>query len=299
MRSRSIIVAVLCLLLMACERTELYGDLSQSQANEILVVLHQHHIDAKLYKELRQNNPFYSITVDPDDLDAARALLSEFNLPRLRKPGLGEVYKDNSPIPTKEEQHAKYLFAKQNDVINAIESIESVVSAEVIITIPQEQEFGSEQEPERPSASVVVRARPTSDAVALLTQSELQRFVANAVEGLDPRDVAVMITYSGSPAAASATGDHLQLPPLVGTAGPDGATSTVAASETVPFAGLAVGAESVGRLKLYLIIFLVLVAALSLGLVVMVVQSSRMRQGSAVLPALPEAEQPPQLEAGE
>lgn len=299
MRSKCLMVAALSLFLMACERTELYGDLSQSQANEILVVLHRHHIDAQLHKELRQNNPFYSITLDPDDLDAARALMSEFNLPRLRKPGLGEVYKDNSPIPTKEEQHAKYLFAKQNDVINAIESIESVVSAEVIITIPQEQEFGSEQEPERPSASVVVKARPTSDAVALLTQSELQRFVANAVEGLDPRDVAVLITYTGTSAAGAATGDHLALPPAAGATSPEAAKISGPSEETVPFAGLAVSSESVGRLKLYLVIFLILVAALSLGLVVMVVQASRARQGGAPLPALPEAEQPPQLEAGE
>ncbi|MBI2343179.1 MAG: hypothetical protein HYV02_02400 [Deltaproteobacteria bacterium] len=293
----------LCLLLLCvgCEKKDLYSDLEQNDANEILVLLTQHGIQATLAKEVRQNQTSYNVRVDDDDMDQARGLLQEHNLPRSKRPGLHDIFQEPGFIPTPQEQRARFLLAIEGEVVNALQKIPDVVDADVNVTLPSQEEFGSEQTPERPTASVVLKVRPTEQAVATLTEAKIQRFVANSVEKLDPRDVTVILTYTGEPAGGILPGQSLILPSIPSSKKGEKPAigSGAAAGETVTVVGLSIRPESAGRLKLYIGIFLGLLAILSLGLVVMVVQASRMRQGrDESPPALEGGELPPQLGAG-
>ncbi len=297
-------VPLLCLLLAlmvtACEKKELYGNLDQRDANEIVVQLYRSGIDAKLTQVTRQNRTTYSVQVDADDLDRARAIMNENNLPRIAHPGLADVFKDPGFIPTPQEQKARYVMALKGEIINSLEKIPDVVEADALVNIPNEEEFGSDEAPRKPTASVVLKVRPTEQAMQTLTESKVQRFVSNAVEKLDPRDVSVILTYVGEPREGIRPGQSLI---LSDTDVEDGATvnENSGGGEIVSVAGLNISPDSVKRLKLYLGLFLILVAALSFGLVVMVVQASRMRQAqSQIAPQLAESEDhdAPQLSSG-
>lgn len=275
-------VALLCL---ACQKSELYHDLNEEDANEIMVLLMQNDITAKKVKEVRQNQVSWTIQVEPAKIATARSLLVEHNLPRRREAGLTGVYSKQGLIPTPDEQKARYLMALKGEIINSLESIPDVASAEVVLNIPSQETFTSTQEQQRPTASVVVKVRPTEQAMANLTEAKIQRFVANAVEKLDPRDVAVIITYTAQPAQGVMPGQTLVLPsdvtkPVAKTPeGPKGPTVTVA--------GVEVSATSSRRLKVYFGLFLGLLALLSLGLVGTILQAVRLRRGAGGVEGAP------------
>lgn len=290
-------------LLIGCQRVEVYGELDQAEAHEILVLLNHGGLAAKLVKETRQNETFYGVTVDPDDLDQARALLTEHNLPRKKKQGLADVFQQPGFIRTPQEEKARFLLAMKGEIETALEKVPDVVETHVVLNMPSQEDFASDAEAQKPSASVVLKVRPTEQATATLTEEKIQRFVANAVEKLDPRDVSVILTYTGAPSGGILPGQSLILPPAAqaGAAGNSAAKSgsgAAADADTTTIAGMTMSSASVGRLKLYLGIFLALLAGLALGLIVMVVQASRMRE-QIQQQALPPAGAPPQLQAGE
>lgn len=303
MRSRWGLAIVLALFCAACGEVEVYGDLSQADANEMVVLLAQSGLAAQLTKITKQNETKYGVQVPKAEIDRARAILQQNNLPKQKKPGLAEIYKSSGPIPSAQEQRARYILALKGEIVNALEQkIPDVIEADVLLNIPTEEPLSIDAVPQKPSASVVLKVRPTEQALATLTEEKIQRFVANAVSKLDPRDVSVIVTYVGSPPGAILPGQGVILPQASNTpTKPNAAMVNArgAEEETVSIAGIQVNAESAGRLKLYLGLFLGLLAALSLGLIVMVIQSSRLRDQSAGNPELlPPMAPPPQLGVG-
>ncbi len=304
MRRSLLVLALLLVCAIACEKSVVYGDLNQSDANEILVLLTKHGVQVSLKREVRQNQIYYSIVVNPDELDRARALLDENNLPRKKKPGLADIFAQPGFIPTPEEQKARYLLALRGEIINSLEHIPDVVEANVIINVPSPEGLDAKDVPQKPTASVVLKVRPTEQSVATLTEAKVQRFVANSVEKLDPRDVAVIITYTVLPASGMPGQGVVLSPEAQRGPGKETKVHPPVDGESVSVAGLSVSPESAGKLKLYLGLFLGLLALLSVGLVAMVVQATRMRQEMRDIrehPALESGapdQEPPQLQAG-
>ena len=105
------LIAVLCLVVMllaSCGRIELYQNLTEEEANEILVLLSENNIRATKKKVIVQNETSYSIDVREADMVKSRSLLLQHNLPRRKELGLTGVYKEKGLIPTPDEQKARY-----------------------------------------------------------------------------------------------------------------------------------------------------------------------------------------------
>lgn len=264
-----LLILFIALAFTACREIELYHDLSEEEANDMLVVLQQEGVGVSKAKEVKQNETFWIVKVDSKRLADARRLLVEHNLPRKKELGLSGVYKEKGLIPTPDEQKARYLLALKGEIINSLLKIPEVIDADVVINIPTPDEFvqpGAKEK--RPTAAVLIKARPADSAMSSLSEAKLQQFVANSVENLNPRDVSVIITYISQPHQGLMPNQTLILP---------------AKSDSMPrpitrIAGVEVTNASQGRLKLYLAIFFVLLAVMAAGLVVTVIRASRIRQ---------------------
>lgn len=269
------------ILLVSCAKTELYHNLSEDEVNEILVVLHENGISASKKKEVVQNEVTWTIAVESRDLPKARSLLLERNLPRRKQPGIEDIYKDKGLIATADEQKARFIIGMRGNLINALRKNPDVIDADVVINVPDKEEFGSSDasQKKRPSASLIIKVRPTTESQATLTESKLQRVVASAIPDMDPRDVTVIISYvGGAPVGGSLPGQAL---PVVTAGGPSIVPSSAApakSSSTVTVAGVDVSPESSNRLKLYLGVFLGLLALLSIALIITVIHTHRVRQ---------------------
>lgn len=267
-------------LLVSCAKTELYHNLSEDEVNEILVVLHENSISANKKKEIVQNEVTWTVSVESHDLPKARAILVERNLPRRKQPGLEEICKEKALIATADEQKCRFIVGTRGNIINALRKNPDVVDADVVINIPDKEEFGSPDaaQKRRPTASLVIKIRPTAEAQATLTEARLQRVVASAIPDMDPRDVTVIMSYVGGAPVGSFPGQAL---PVVTAGGPVAlppGMRTPKSLSTVTVAGVEVAPESSNRLKIYLGVFLGLLALLSIALIVTVIHTHRVRQ---------------------
>lgn len=269
-----IVVLIVLVCFTGCRKTDLYHGLSEEEANEILVVLNSQGIDATKVQEVKQQEVFWTIQVDPKRINDAQRVLVDHNLPRKKELGLSGVYKEKGLIPTPDEQKARYLLALKGEIINSLKEIPDVVDADVVLNIPTPDEFASPTAKEkRPTASVVVKARPTDTAQEALSEAKIQQHVANTVENLNPRDVSVIITYIAPPKRGLLPGQSLILP----SASEQQAKQSVNERPVTRIAGLEVVGESHGKLRVYLAVFFLILAALAVVLIFTIVRSNRIR----------------------
>ena len=286
----------LCLLLLlfitACGKEILYQDLEERDANEILVVLYKHGIDAAKLKQEGTQEVAYMVQVPRDKIQDARRILVENNLPRKKELGFSGICKEKGLIPTPEEEKCRKLLALKGEIINSLERVPGVIDADVVLNIPEVSEFAATEEAakKRPTASAVIRVRK-GEVGYDVREGNVQRFISNAVENLDPRDVTVIISYVDSPTEALAQGP--QSPP-------SGEEGTVAEGngEVATIAGLNMEQDSLQRFKIYAIIFLVILIGISSALILNVIKLTRMRQELKVSRAHGVAAGTPLLEGG-
>lgn len=284
----------LCLL-TACTQDPLYQDLTERDANEILVVLYHNGVDASK-KRIEKGQEFsYIISVPRGQLQQARQILVTNNLPHEKQLGFSGICQEKGLIPTPEEEKCRKLLALKGEIINSLEKIPGVIQADVVLNIPIASEFSTDGVEKKPTASAILRMRKDSEGESV-TESRIQRFISNTVENLDPRDVSVIVSYSESPEKILAGG------PL----SPTSMASTEAAGKigNVGIAGLSMHEGSLKRFKIYATCMLVLLLGVSAALIVNVIKLTRMRQelkvskAQAGLSELPSGETPPLLADG-
>jgi len=268
------------LFIAGCNRVAIYHNLSEEDANAMIVLLQENGIEAEKVREVQQNEVYWSVEVSKEDLSRARQLLVHHNLPRQKALGLTGVYKEKGLIPTPDEQKARYLLALKGEIVNSLLKIPEIVEIDVVLNIPTKEEFSDDtgKSQKRPTASVVVRVSQTTDARELITESKIKEFVANSVEGLNPRDVAVIITYLPGPEKFVATQDY-RLPK--GAASSKDVVKAKDEKRESKLVGLNLTEESKERLKIYLLIFFVALVLLSSGLIIAIVYASRLRRKSS------------------
>lgn len=298
----------LVLVLTACGQENLYQDLSERDANEILVVLYQSGIDARKVRIEGTQDVTYTIQVPKNEIKDARRILVANNLPKRKELGFSGICKEKGLIPTPEEEKCRKLLALKGEIINSLEQVPGVINADVVLNIPEVDEFSTgEGAKKKPTASAVVRVNKDQVTGYEIREVNLQRFISNAVENLDPRDVTVIISYVESPVKVLAKG-----PQAAATPGPESAVSNPGALSTI--AGLTLHQESLQRFKIYAVVFLVILIGVSAALILNVIKLTKMRQelkvsrahgaglGSmAATPLLEEGSQgaSPQLQSGE
>jgi type III secretion protein J len=277
-RTLAAIFIIAAFFMTGCGRVALYQNLSEEDANEILVLLSEKGIKATKTKEVVQNEVSYSIHVPDADMVRANSLLVQHNLPRHRELGLTGVYNEKGLIPTPDEQKARMMLALKGDIINSLEKLPQIVDADVVLNIPTKDEFADPQtvHMQRPTASVIIKARPPEEGEEQLAEAKLQQFVANGVEGMNPRDVTVIISYlpvsgkSFKPEGVKSISPGGMLPQMTPATPPP-----VFTEELI---GLRLDEDSKAKLKIYLLIFFILLIVLSSALIIVIVQHGRMRR---------------------
>ena len=292
----------LVLFLMACQESVLLQGLDQKNANDVLVMLSKNGVKATREAVTKQQQTTYTLKVDSADWARARELLVVNNLPREKELGLSGICKDAGLIPTPKTEKCREMLAIKGEVINSLQSIPGVVSADVVLNIPDKQEFADENTPQqRPTASVVVQVGNWADQ-EVFSESKIQQFVANAVSGLDTRDVAVIISRIGLPADKGWDGSHdgsvTELDSEEVIAGEEESDSESGSDVTV--GGLSMDSASAAKFRLIASGVLIVFVLLAGALIFMLIKMVKNRQSSQVVttalkPVLPEKNDMDQL----
>lgn len=188
--TRIAVLAAAAALLTGCGRRVVVSGIGPEEAQRCAIVLRVEGLDAIAEPDAAGDPGLQRVTVGGDDADAMAAMqaLEAHGLPRRPAPGFdGEP---SSLIPTASEERARYIKGLSGEIEALLESVDGVVSAEALVSLPERRPLATVPEGEA-SASIVVTHAGEASPVA---SDEVRDVVVRAVGAeITPDRVSVLL----------------------------------------------------------------------------------------------------------
>ena len=175
-----------CALSLAACSVELFANLDQKQANDIVATLFRHGIPAQ---RSVTKNAKYTVHVDQSRFSEAVAILNDNGLPKQDFATLGEVFKNEGIVASPVQERAQMIHALSQELARTVSDIDGVLSARVHLVLPENDPLRQQLIPS--SASVFIRHASTAPLIELVPQVKM--LVANGVAGLSYDKVSVVL----------------------------------------------------------------------------------------------------------
>ncbi len=188
---KQLIVILMVLLLMGCNREALYSSLSEQEANEMVALLYNAGIEAE---KTRGKDDSFAVSTVRENFSRAVELLQSNGYPRNRFVSLGEVFKKEGFVSSPLEERARLNYAQSQELTKTIESIDGVILARVHLAVPEGDPLSEEVQPS--SASVFIKYRRGVDFSEHI--GKIKAMVVNGVEGL-PYDNVTVALFPAAP----------------------------------------------------------------------------------------------------
>jgi type III secretion protein J len=177
--------------LAGCSQQELYGQLSERQANEMVAVLRDAGMAAD--KTAHENGQF-ALATSNADFSRAIGLLHAAGYPRSEFDTLGQVFKKEGFVSTPTEERARLIHALSQEMASTLNNIDGVVVARVHLAVPEREPLADKPRPA--AASVFIKHRAGIDLTPQL--GHIKALVVNAVDGL-PYDNVTVVLFAAAP----------------------------------------------------------------------------------------------------
>jgi len=185
-RFAAIPLAALLIGLAGCSDQELYSQLSERQANEMVAVLRSAGLAGD--KQAQEGGRFSVVTAH-GDFPAAVRILSAQGYPREQFDSMGKVFKREGFVSSPLEERARLVHAMSQEIANTINNIDGVVTARVHLVVPERNPLADKPQPA--AASVFIKHRPDRDLSGQIAQ--IKALVVNSIEGLPYDNVTVAL----------------------------------------------------------------------------------------------------------
>jgi type III secretion protein J len=175
-----------CAISLAACSVELFANLDQKQANDIVATLFRHGIPAQ--RSVAKNGR-YIVHVDQNRFAEAVAILNDNGLPKQDFASLGEVFKNEGIVASPVQERAQMIYALSQELSRTVSEIDGVLSARVHLVLPENDPLRQQLIPS--SASVFIRHASTAALTELVPQVKM--LVANGIAGLSYDKVSVVL----------------------------------------------------------------------------------------------------------
>ncbi|NRP75555.1 Nodulation protein NolT [Ensifer psoraleae] len=184
-RSLHFVVLPLLFALSGC-KADLYTQLQEREANEMLALLIDNGVDAV---RVAAKDGTSTIQVDEKLLALSINLLNAKGLPRQSFKNLGEIFSGSGLIASPTEERARYVYALSEELSRTISDIDGVLSVRVHVVLPNNDLLRSGGTPS--SSSVFIRHDAKANLPVLLPK--IKMLVADSIEGLSYEKVEVVL----------------------------------------------------------------------------------------------------------
>lgn len=179
-------MVVMCAAMVASCKSELYTNLDQRHANQIVATLRQHGIPAD--RSIGKGDRV-SVSVEESRFAEAVAVLNDNGLPKQEFASLGDVFKRDGLVSSPVQERAQMIFALSQELSRTVSEIDGVLSARVHLVLPENDPLRQQLVPS--SASVFIRHQANAPMNDLVPQVKM--LVANGVAGLSYDKVSVIL----------------------------------------------------------------------------------------------------------
>jgi len=183
--SKLVVSACAVLFLFGCESQELFSDLTETEANEIVAVLFSANLNAN--KSANKTGGSYTIYTDKTSFSEAVAVLRARGLPRERFESVGDVFQKDGFVSSPLEERARLNYAMSQELARTISNIDGVILARVHLAVPKKAHLADSVEAS--SASVFVKHRADVDLSASV--AKIKSLVVTGLENLPYDNVTV------------------------------------------------------------------------------------------------------------
>jgi type III secretion protein J len=173
-------------LLAACGQQDLYAQLDEEQANEMVAVLRNAGLAAD--KEAREG-PSFAVVAPQSEFARAITVLRANGYPRDSFDSMGRVFKKDGFVSTPVEEHARLTHALSQEIASTLSHIDGVVVARVQLALPDKDPLADKPQPA--AAAVFIKHRPGVDLSGSVGQ--IKALVVDSVEGLPYDNVTVAL----------------------------------------------------------------------------------------------------------
>jgi type III secretion protein J len=194
-------LGALALLLVAGCNASVRSQLSEAQANQLVVALDAAAIAARKVAGPNTETYSYRVEVASGELNAALRVLQQQGLPSPEPPAIEALLEPTGLVATPEEERARLSFATAAELARSLERIDGVVSARVHLVLPGTLR-PLDATPAPPQAAVLLVRRAGAQPIG---EHDARKLVAAAVSGLDPKAVAIVQTQAARIAKSAAT----------------------------------------------------------------------------------------------
>ena len=185
-KHKSLWFLLMALLFMAACKAELYSNMSENEANEMMAILLKNGIECD---KLPGKEMTYTLRIDKADMAQAVELLQGLGFPKDNYASMGDVFKKAGLVSSPLEERIRFIYALSQEISETLSQIDSVLSARVHIVLPENNPLSETIQPS--SAAVFIRYRQDSNIESLVPQ--IKKLVVNSIEGLSYDKVSVIL----------------------------------------------------------------------------------------------------------
>lgn len=190
---RKLLIFAPLIFLFSCNtRSTIANNLSERDANEIVVLLYSKGISA-IKAEAATTGvgaaagpQKWDVTVPAKQITEAIAILNQAGLPRIKGTNLLDLFGEQGLVPSELQNKIRYQEGLSMQLANTIRTMDGIIDANVQITFPDEESGKTV------TASVYVKHRGILDNPNSLLITKIKRLVASAIPGLAIDDVSVV-----------------------------------------------------------------------------------------------------------
>lgn len=172
------------LLLTSCD-VDLYHSLPENEANQMLAILMLHHIDANK----KQEEGGITISVRQSQFINAVGLLRLNGFPLRKFTTVDELFPANQLVVSPLEEQQKINFLKEQRIEDMLSQLDGVISANVTIALPSEEDKGSSTSPT--SVAVLIKYSPQTNMRSF--QLKIKELVEKSIPGLQYNQISILM----------------------------------------------------------------------------------------------------------
>jgi type III secretion protein J len=194
---------IVCGLSLSACSVELFSNLDQKQANDIVATLFRHGIPVQ--RAIGKNGR-YTVQVDQSRFSEAVTILNDNGLPKQDFATMGDIFKNEGIVASPVQERAQMIHALSQELARTVSDIDGVLSARVHLVLPENDPLRQQLIPS--SASVFIRHAASAPLNELVPQVKM--LVANGVAGLTYDKVSVVLVPVAVRDATASTEPELE-----------------------------------------------------------------------------------------